>query len=446
LGIGVISANNHIYYSDLKWGKGCRDLSCSKEGKHPLTTDAKKLGKFFSLTSSWRSFLGPIGICAYLIGFAVPFKWDIPLIILALCGILVVAVDHEDTDFNRRWVEVILLTLFLFSMSLSIIASDDVHRSLKFSMPFLPALLVYFLLTEQFKFEQGLFLLFLALSVLAIWLAGTLLWTAWKNPGLHPHVWVEHSGIPVLVTRNDLSLLSVMAPFAAVLLYPNPRSAFGILAILSILVSTFTVVLFQSRGAAVTLCVSVGCMVALLQTRKYLIAFGAFLSFLLILDAWFGFPLTGRFLDFQNRADAIRISHWKLAWKLFLERPLLGHGPHTFGLYDILAPWPHNLYLELMSGFGILGFSTFLALLAHGFSTAWKSNRSAVGQMRVFAAAALAALAAFCVGGAVELSLLRQWVVLMLFLILGVIAQLSFRKKSWLPKLKEETHEGSTSN
>ena len=60
--------------------------------------------------------------------------------------------------------------------------------------------------------------------------------------------------------------------------------------------------------------------------------------------------------------------HYKIAYKMFLSKPFLGHGPNMFRLicsYDEFkndekksgcATHPHNNYLQLLSETGILGF------------------------------------------------------------------------------------------
>jgi O-antigen ligase len=67
--------------------------------------------------------------------------------------------------------------------------------------------------------------------------------------------------------------------------------------------------------------------------------------------------------------------HYKIAYKMFLTKPFLGHGPNMFRLvcsYDEFnnnekksgcATHPHNNYLQLLSETGILGFSFLIVCL-----------------------------------------------------------------------------------
>jgi O-antigen ligase len=118
------------------------------------------------------------------------------------------------------------------------------------------------------------------------------------------------------------------------------------------------------------------------------------------------------------------MGYWSTAWKMFLEAPLLGHGPHTFGLFH-KTPWAHNLYLEVLAEQGIVGLGAFIGLMVGGMRMAWRVYCTAVGEMRLIGAGVLAALIGFCCASLFELSLVRQWVVAALFILIGMVAQLS---------------------
>jgi O-antigen ligase len=89
-----------------------------------------------------------------------------------------------------------------------------------------------------------------------------------------------------------------------------------------------------------------------------------------------------------------------------------------------VVPWAHNLYLEVLAEQGIVGLAALGFLLARGWSQARRIQRTADNEARIFATAALGGLLGLCFAGMIELSLLRHWVVITLFVILGVIAKL----------------------
>jgi O-antigen ligase len=160
----------------------------------------------------------------------------------------------------------------------------------------------------------------------------------------------------------------------------------------------------------------------------------------LLIDSFTGFPLIERFIHHWDGTG--RIPLWISAWKMFLDAPLLGHGPHTFvQLYQGYlqnvrlpswlfvdsrnVPWPHNLYLEVLAEQGIFGFLAFLFLLIKGLFAALNVRTLALHEVRILGYGILASLSGFCFASFIELTFLRQWVTLVLFTNLGVIAHLS---------------------
>ena len=73
----------------------------------------------------------------------------------------------------------------------------------------------------------------------------------------------------------------------------------------------------------------------------------------------------------------------------------------------------------------VVGLTALGGLLGCGLSAAWRLRHAVTRERRLFGAGALAALVGLCLAGVVELSLLRLWVVITLFTLLGVIAHLS---------------------
>ena len=81
--------------------------------------------------------------------------------------------------------------------------------------------------------------------------------------------------------------------------------------------------------------------------------------------------------------------------------------------------------MEVLAEQGVIGLATLVLLLAIGLITAWKIKRSDNDHIRILAMGAFVALTGFCFAGIFEVSLLRQWAAIFLFLILGVISKLS---------------------
>ena len=149
--------------------------------------------------------------------------------------------------------------------------------------------------------------------------------------------------------------------------------------------------------------------------------------------------------DSFNKWDGTgRIPLWLSAWKMFLGAPLFGQGPHTFVLFynsylqnislpswlfvdHRIVPWAHNLYLEVLAEQGLIGLSALVLLLARGLFIAWNLRQAKSDEIRILGYGAFAALVGFCFAAAIELTFLRQWVLIMMFTLLGLITHLSLQ-------------------
>jgi len=128
---------------------------------------------------------------------------------------------------------------------------------------------------------------------------------------------------------------------------------------------------------------------------------------------------------------------WLVAWAMFKESPLLGKGVFTFGEYYTPAwylsrvrfpegyapergiiPWAHSLPLELLCERGVAGLGSFVWMVG----SAVGGVRRRLGEPRV--AAAATSLAGFLGAGLVDLTLMKDWVALLLFLLLGLLWRL----------------------
>ena len=371
------------------------------------------------------SILAPLGVCAYVSGMAVPFKWDLPLMVLAVTGGLVFLVQRRDGATHAAPLLFPVL-VFLIATGVSLLASEDIGRSLRLSTPLLPALLVFFLIADCFQGARHTRVLYLTFSAVGLSLALAVLWTAWRNAWVVPHgwqSWMSEVRSPIFVVANDVTFLAVIAPLSLVLFYSEPQRAVRVLAALSILASAAAVCVIQSRVAIITLVATITVAAALLRPRLAVASGAVVLALVLLVDGLLGFPLVAKF----GQVGDGRMQIWLEAWAMFVANPLLGHGPHTFVYTSpdaITVTWVHNLYLEELAEQGLVGLAALGLLLVSGIRTAWNVQRSASHESRILAVGALGGLVGFCLAGLFELSFLRQWVMIVLFSLLGVIGQL----------------------
>ena len=99
---------------------------------------------------------------------------------------------------------------------------------------------------------------------------------------------------------------------------------------------------------------------------------------------------------------------WKPAWQAFIESPLIGSGPYTYISFymqqNSIPPSPlylfaHSIYLDLLSGSGVIGLAAFVVMIVCLVFGLFKRIRQSEGLDRAVAMGALGALAAFLVHG-----------------------------------------------
>src|SRR5262245_3187622 len=100
--------------------------------------------------SRYASACGPLGVCLYLAGFGLPLQWNIPLAGLGLLIALAIVCRGQHSHGSSSRLALGLLG-FLLTMAVSTLVSKDIGRSLRLSIPLLPAALLFILIAEHFK-------------------------------------------------------------------------------------------------------------------------------------------------------------------------------------------------------------------------------------------------------------------------------------------------------
>ena len=385
---------------------------------------------------------GAAVVGVYLALLWLPAGADVSLyVLIALTLWVVLAVGKQPprgfAEGADPWV-----ALFMLSLGLAVAASTDWRRSLALSIGFVPAALCYLLLTRYTRDARRLPWVFLGAAFLSLAVALAVIIAFGRHVigtrPLDPQTLVDQVGLSLLVVPNDSLLLALNLPLilAVVLVWRRPL-VIG-LGVASIIASVAVVVLLQSRAAL--LCIVVGVAVTGLLARRrrslvYLAVAASAGATVVAIDAALGFALLHKLTGICNNRDAL----WAAAWSLFAERPLLGQGPFTFKelyadhvpaigwlgceLRDTrVMPWPHNLYLELLAGHGLLGALAFAALLVWVAVALGRALRGPDRICRTLAVGLTGAFCAFLVGAVFELSFIRFWVVVWFAVLIGATA------------------------
>jgi len=143
-----------------------------------------------------------------------------------------------------------------------------------------------------------------------------------------------------------------------------------------------------------------------------------------------------------------RPAMFAVAWTGFVENPWLGVGPGLFAEewwhrrghvpWGTVAssvgymPWPHNLYLESLAERGGVGGLTFLLLVLLVSIAAWRAGRARQRDagLRSTLVASMASLISLLAMGLVDLTLLKDWVSLLLTTSIGLSAGASAALRS----------------
>lgn len=384
----------------------------------------------------WRN-VGLCGVGTYIAGLALPFPTNLPLILLALAGLGIAVLSPTGNSLGPKPALGLPVLILLTVMGLATLMSVDPARSLRLSTPLMPGVLLFLVIGSSLSDLNSLRRLYLVFSLAAAGIAAMVLRVAITSDSPVPTVWMEEVGGTILVVPNDLTLLSLIAPLSFVVLYARPRSAAGILAGVSLMASVVAISVVQSRTAALALMASLTCTAALVQPRLAAPWTAAALSLALLVDAFLGFPLIGKF---SNVLDT-RLAVWWVAWSAFLDAPVLGQGPHTFALFyqpyleqlpmvwlpvdPRNMPWAHNLYLEMLCEYGVLGLLALAWLFRRAIVHAGRLCKITSGETRLLVIGVLGGMAGFLISSLTELTFLRLWVVVLMFSFLGIIVFLA---------------------
>ena len=393
-----------------------------------------------------------VGVCGYLIGVSLPLtpSFDLSLVFLVLLASLAAVMGLKQPKRPSSLAVIPALGFLVARLLSSMVAAHDL-RSLQLLAPFLPALLLFFVLSEWVETQHQIIVIYVSLTVTGFVLATTLLIVSWVSNTADADAWARAIPSPMLVVKNDITVVAVLAPLALAVASLRPRRLV-LLIVLGFFASLIIViVLVQSRTALLTLVVAIVCFTALVGRKKFghrkhlpLLLLGSIVAIAFVVDAVLGFRFVHKAMhDWHGHG---RLALWAAALAMFHNAPFLGHGPYSYVLHygthlDALelpawivtdprvTPWAHNLYLELLAEQGVVGLVSFLVLSGVGISMLTQIIRSRHHDIRCLGAGAGSAFLAFLTAAFFELSFIRVWVTIILFTLFGLLSTMSRTEK-----------------
>lgn len=380
---------------------------------------------------------GPVGCILFLATFGLSTEFDISIILLSVFGIFA-ALNRSLALSDLKSPIFISIIFYVVAQTVSTAFSIDYNLSISFSVSLLPALLLYYLIAFYTHNLRDLRLVYAGFMLSGLIVAGEVLYRAVFSTHASAIDLATAVTSPLIVVPNDAIFFSVTTVFAMSLFFVEAGAFWRLLTLTSAIAGLGAMVVLESRGAIISALIATSAFVFVLRPRLVLPAAGLILIVVILIDGFGGFALLQKF---GNLTEG-RLSIWIAALHMFMESPWVGHGPHTFVLlyneyvgeleasiwFPVearLVPWAHNLYLESLAEQGLLGFTALAIVLVQGIRTAWISTVHARNSRSIYSAGVFATIVTVVFAGIYELSMIRIWVVVVIFVSLGVITSLS---------------------
>ena len=350
---------------------------------HPLTNLLEKAGLFFLLAMPFLMFFG-IAAC------------DLAISAMAVLLLLRSSVAQDFSWLRLRWLQ-IALVLWLYMIILSFYAAVSVKASLSQAIPFgrfilfAASLQCWLLVSADYRrymlYALTAALVLMTVNTLFVFLTGLSLLgkSAVQYQHYHHIVWFWHRPYGRLMGLNGKLSAGMMMVWVAMPVFAflaatmkSSKAGFCMLALIALLLMMTAISITGDRMAFLE-CAFGYCLLFLLlpDLRKYFIVPAAILVVLLAVVFLYDPGLYHRNVALIF-ADTTHFSHdaygdiFKTALAIFAHHPVFGVGLKQYNnlsasaLYSYLGghnTHAQNMYLEWMTGTGLVGTLLFLSML-----------------------------------------------------------------------------------
>lgn len=368
-------------------------------------------------------------LALYLCSLGFNFKMDIPLAILTVTTIYAFGNSNNTVSLKEIFLGHWHVIIFLVLTFVITLCSKDIKHSAQVQVQLLPALLMYTVITCFVKDEQCLHFVMVVIVFSALVTELTFLAQAvYLRDILDPLEKVHVIRSPLIVAPNDVLFFSVLTPIAAYLILKG-KALIKIVGSLYLICTLVMTIYMQSRQATGVYLIGL-CFMALLWRPIVGLAVAVIgVVAILLIDQFMGGVLMNKLVYLFPRRYV-----WAAAWQMFLDRLWVGQGPGMFKVFymnflekagyifeqvEDRRPmnWAHSLYLEQLAERGVLGFLALVVLIGNPLIL----TASRISSLKLDEKALLSTLMAFLVAGIAETSLLRLWVVVLIFLLVALL-------------------------
>lgn len=388
---------------------------------------------------SLRNRVAPVSAGFYLATYWVQGAVDLGMVVLILGAGLAVFIAPESEHSTWPWPDLSIIA-FAASLALSVLRSGHVQVSFLMATPCIPAVLIYLLLSRFLVDIRGLWLVLGGVSLGAALIAVVVLVGSFARP-IDPTSLIKSLKTTVLLVPNDVLLLSVCVPLILAATSMATHVWHTVVGFFLVALCFAAMVAVNSRSALLAAVIGSVFVLGFRGGRRLWWALAGCAIGLVALDGVRGFSLLTKFLESGMFCNT-RLPLWAAAVQLWVEQPLFGYGADSFSaLYRqrleamVLpacsmidprqTPWPHNLFLEMLSSQGILGTTPFVLALGWGVKCSSNVARRGNPANRWLAIGLLGAFAAFGFAALVELTFARYWVVITVSTLMGLAVALN---------------------
>jgi len=404
-------------------------MNFSKKIRQKVETHTDEMSHLFMEHLGSKYSFSALGFSCYMLVSA--FHWGTSLIlILIFFSVLDISVNKK-TELTYDSGSLLLSISFLALYFLSIAFSIDPLLSLSLSSIWPSAAFLYLTLSLFTSINKEFQLLSFSFSLFSLIVSSIFLYGYWENPEVSADVLVSVIDHPLFLVPNDLIMLALISPFSFFIIKNTNSPGLRYLSVMSCIFCMMTLIVFQSRTGLISFFICMGSFLLLLNPKFLIKVFCASIILVISIDYFLDFQLFGKFLTFPSS----RIPLWSAALDLFIENPIFGNGPHIFAEYyaDYInsrafadwvivdtrnIPWPHNLFLELLSESGILTTLAFICLL--GYTLIKLLIFSALDELVQERSCLISVFLGFLFAAFFELTLVRIWVLLFVCLLFGL--------------------------
>lgn len=383
--------------------------------------------------------------------FIMPFLWSLPvvafapflptMIVLAFVLISLLSLiiwlfankENKLKNFTLNKYIMVYIAVYMYAAFTSV----SLISSIKVALLTIGFISFYFVIVNAINTKRKFHI------AMVIFLAGGVIVSLYGiyqylNPAKYSGVWVdtemfEDIGFRVYSTFANPNVLGeyllLVIPFAGAYVITEKTWIRKIVALIAVGIMMLCLLMTYSRGCYLGILVAMAIFFVMLDKRFILLGIVGLVLLPIVMPE----TIINRFMsigDMKDSSTSYRVNIWLGTINMLKDYWMCGTGPgieaynQVYPLYSysgISAPHSHNLYLQIMCDSGIVGISTFIAILYKFYKTAFSSVvLEKIKENKMFIIASISAISAFAVQSMTDYTFYNNRVLLIFWMILAL--------------------------